>query len=270
VSGLAGLALGAWVLRIKGFSAERIAKRSVLIFVLSSAASAAGVVVIGLPMWLGLLPGSTDPLLTLLPAGVALAAILATIGAAAAAGRMARSRGARATSGGGSEGGASGGDGGSEGDAGGGGAEGGAHEPGELSRTALALLAISEGVYGALGLIRRGDPRLLGAIGYWVFDALTLYAALAAFGHVPPFWPVAMAYLVGMLANSAPVPGGFGAVEGGLVGMLDLFDVAPGSTVIAAVVVYRAISLWIPALIGAVAFLSLRREIDKPQAALGA
>ena len=59
VSGLAGLALGAWVLREQGFSIERIAKRSVLIFVLSSAASAAAVVVIGVPMWLGLLPGST-------------------------------------------------------------------------------------------------------------------------------------------------------------------------------------------------------------------
>ena len=73
-----------------------------------------------------------------------------------------------------------------------------------------------------------------------------------------------MAYLVGMIANSLPIPGGFGAVEGGLVGMLDLFEVAPGSTVVAAVVVYRAISLWVPALTGSVAFLSLRREISKP------
>ena len=73
-----------------------------------------------------------------------------------------------------------------------------------------------------------------------------------------------MAYLVGMLANSIPIPGGFFAVEGGLVGMLLLFGVRPGSTVLAAVVTYRAISLWVPALIGTVAFLSLRREIGKP------
>ena len=73
-----------------------------------------------------------------------------------------------------------------------------------------------------------------------------------------------MAYLVGMLANSMPIPGGFFAVEGGLVGMLLLFGVRPGSTVLAAVVIYRAISLWLPALIGTVAFLSLRREIGKP------
>jgi hypothetical protein len=61
VSGLAGIALGAWVLRSEGLSVERIAKRSVLIFVLTSAVNVAAVIVIGIPMWLGLLPGSTDP-----------------------------------------------------------------------------------------------------------------------------------------------------------------------------------------------------------------
>ena len=44
---------------------ERIAKRSVLIFVLTSAVNVVAVIVIGIPMWLGLLPGSRNPLLTL-------------------------------------------------------------------------------------------------------------------------------------------------------------------------------------------------------------
>jgi uncharacterized membrane protein YbhN (UPF0104 family) len=48
--------------------------------------------------------------------------------------------------------------------------------------------------------------------------------------------------------------------------MLVLFHVRPVSTVVAAVVVYRAISLWVPALIGSAAFVSLRREIGKPAA----
>jgi uncharacterized membrane protein YbhN (UPF0104 family) len=228
VSGLAGLALGAWVLRSRGVSVHRIAKRSVLIFVVTSAASAAGVVVIGVPMWLGLLPGSTDPLLTLLPAVVAVAAIAATVLAARWAGRRAD------------------------------------HLEERDSRGAIALIAISGGVADCLSEIRSHDRRLLGAVGYWLFDAATLYAALAAFGHAPSFWAVVMAYLVGMIANSLPIPGGFGAVEGGLVAMLDLFDVAPGSTVVAAVIVYRAISLWVPAIVGSLAFLSLRREIGKP------
>ena len=92
VSGLAGIALGAWVLRSKGVSVERIAKRSVLIFVLTSAVNVGAVVVIGLPMWLGVIPGSRDPLLTLLPAAVALATIAGTLALAAWARRAAAGR----------------------------------------------------------------------------------------------------------------------------------------------------------------------------------
>jgi uncharacterized membrane protein YbhN (UPF0104 family) len=230
VSGLAGIALGAWVLRSKGISVARIAKRSVLIFVLTSAVNVGAVVAIGLPMWLGLFPGSSNPLLTLLPAAVALASIVATLLLAAWA--------RRAT----------------------------ARRPLEHGRVAVALTALSGGVADAVRLIRARDWRLLGAVAYWLFDNLVLYACLAAFGHTPSFWVVAMAYLVGMLANSIPVPGGFLAVEGGLVGMLLLFDVRPASAVIAAVIVYRAISLWVPAVIGSLAFLSLRREIGRPVA----
>jgi uncharacterized membrane protein YbhN (UPF0104 family) len=230
VSGLAGIALGAWVLRSKGVSVERIAKRSVLIFVLTSAVNVVAVLVIGLLMWRGVVPGSTNPLLTLLPALAALGAIAATLLGAAWARRAAAARRLRG------------------------------------GRVAVALTALGGGVYDALVLIRAHDWRLSGAVGYWLFDNLVLYACLAAFGHAPSFWVVAMAYLVGMLANSLPVPGGFVAVEGGLVGMLLLFHVRPASVVVAAVIVYRVISLWVPALIGSAAFLSLRREIGKPVA----
>jgi len=228
VSGLAGIALGAWVLRSKGFSVERVAKRSVLIFVLTSAVNVGAVVVIGVPMWLGILPGSQKALLTLLPAVLSLVMILGTLVLAAWARRAAARRLLRD------------------------------------GRAAVALTALSGGVYDALRLIREHDWRLLGAVGYWLFDNLVLYVCLLAFGHAPSFWAVAMAYLVGMLANSLPIPGGFLAVEGGLVGMLLLFGARPASVVIAAVVVYRAISLWVPAVIGSLAFLSLRREIGKP------
>jgi uncharacterized membrane protein YbhN (UPF0104 family) len=230
VSGLAGIALGAWVLRSEGISVDRIAKRSVLIFVLTSAVNVTAVIAIGVPMWLGLLPGSRNPLLTLVPAAAALAAIAGVLALAA----WARSAATRRSL--------------------------------ERGRAAVALTALSGGVFEALEMIRRHDWKLLGAVAYWLFDNLVLFACLAAFGHPPSFWAVAMAYLVGMLANSVPIPGGFVAVEGGLVGMLLLFGVRPASQVLAAVVIYRAISLWIPALIGSLAFFSLRREIGKPVA----
>jgi uncharacterized membrane protein YbhN (UPF0104 family) len=230
VSGLAGIALGAWVLRSKGFSVERIAKRSVLIFVLTSAVNVLAVLVIGLLMWLGAVSGSDSALLTLLPAAAALATLAGAVALAAWARRAARRSERR---------------------------EG---------RLAVVLAAVSGGIFDALALVRAHDWRLLGALGYWLFDNLVLYACLAGFGHAPSFWVVAMAYLVGMLANSLPVPGGFVAVEGGLVGMLLLFHVRPASLVVAAVIVYRAISLWLPAVIGSLAFLSLRREIGRPAA----
>ena len=230
VSGLAGIALGAWVLRSKGVSVERIAKRSVLIFVLTSAVNVGVVVLVGVLMWLGVLPGSRNPLLTLLPAGAALLSILATLWLAAWARRTTDRR------------------------------------EGSEGRLAVALVAISGGVEEALRLIRAGEWRLLGAVVYWLADNVVLFACLEAFGHSVSFWAVVMAYLVGMLANSIPVPGGFVAVEGGLAGMLALFGARPASLVIAAVLVYRAISLWVPATIGSLAFLSLRREIGKPLA----
>jgi uncharacterized membrane protein YbhN (UPF0104 family) len=227
-SGLGGIALGAWVLRSKGISVERIAKRSVLIFVLTSAVNVGATALIGFAMWLGLVPGSRDPLLTLLPAALALATIVGTLVLAGWARRAASRR------------------------------------RGEQGRFVVALVAVGGGVQDAVRLIGERDWRLLGAVGYWLLDNLCLLACLAAFGRTPTVWIVAMAYLVGMLANSIPIPGGFFAVEGGLVGMLVLFGVHPASKALAAVVIYRVISLWIPALIGTAAFASLRGEIGKP------
>jgi uncharacterized membrane protein YbhN (UPF0104 family) len=228
LSGLGGLALGAWVLRTRGMSLSQIARRSVLIFVLTSAVNVGAVVLIGAPMWLGVLPGSANPRLTLLPAGAALVTIVGTLLIASWARRVASSRRL------------------------------------DRGRVAVALRALSDGVHDAVRLIREHDWRVLGGVVYWLADNLVLYACLAAFGHPPTFWVVAMAYLVGMLANSLPIPGGFFAVEGGLVGMLLLFGARPATQVIAAVLIYRAISLWVPALIGSLAFLRLRHEIGGP------
>jgi uncharacterized membrane protein YbhN (UPF0104 family) len=225
--GLGGIALGAWVLRSQGYSAAAIGRRSVLMFVMTSAVNVAAVIAIGVPMWLGALHGSTNPRLTLLPAAAAVAAIVGTLALAAWARRVAVRRRLR-------------------------------------GRLAGVLAALSEGVIDSVRLIRGLNWRLSGAIAYWLLDNLVLYAALRAFGSAPSVWVVCMAYLVGMLANSIPVPGGFVAVEGGLVGMLVLFHVRPASQVLAAVLIYRAISLWVPALVGSLAFLRLRRDLGRP------
>jgi uncharacterized membrane protein YbhN (UPF0104 family) len=230
VGGIGGIALGAWVLRSRGVPVVRIAKRSVLMFLLTSAVNVGAVIVLGVTMWLGLLSGSRNPLLTLLPAAVAAGSVWATLGAAGLADRLA------------------------------------GRNPQHEGRAYVAAVAVRDGVRGALRLIAEHDWRLLGAVGYWLFDTFVLYSCLAAFGPAASFGAVAMAYLVGLLANSVPLPAGIVAVEGGLIGMLVLFKAGPVSAIVAAVVAYRAISLWIPSLIGSVAFFSLRREIGKPVA----
>lgn len=228
VSGAGGIALGAWVLHTKGMPAERITRRSVLLFVITSAVNVGAVVLIGIPMWLGLLPGSTNPLLTLLPAALAFALIVGMLAFARWADRLATRHAS----------------------------------PG--GRVHTAMIAAGKGVYDGLRLIRTGDWRLAGAVGYWLFDTLVLYVCLLAFGVTPEFWAVAMAYLVGLFANSIPFPAGILAVEGGLIGMLVLFGVRPASVVVAAVVTYRAISLWLPAAIGSISFWTLRHDIGEP------
>ncbi|MFZ2051222.1 MAG: lysylphosphatidylglycerol synthase transmembrane domain-containing protein [Solirubrobacteraceae bacterium] len=228
VSGLGGIMLGAWVMRSKGIPLQRIVTRSVELFVLTSAVNVAATAVIGIGMWLGVLPGSTDPLLTLAPAAAAIAVIVATLALATWAQGYALSKGK------------------------------------EHPRIASLLQPLGDGVQGVLALLRHPDPRLLGAVVYWLCDLCVLHFCLLAYGSTPSFWVVAMAYLVGMLANSVPIPGGLVAVEGGLTGMLLLFGVKPASYVLAAVLTYRAISLWLPSLIGSFAFLSIRREIGQP------
>src|SRR5262249_58400955 len=77
-SGLAGLALGAWVLRSRGVSAERIVERSVVLFVLTSAVNVVAVALIGGGLTGGALPRARQPGPPLLPPAGAPAAVGAT------------------------------------------------------------------------------------------------------------------------------------------------------------------------------------------------
>ncbi len=121
--------------------------------------------------------------------------------------------------------------------------------------------AVAVGVREALRIIRERDGAVLGAILWWYFDILTLWAAFHAFGDPPPFVVLVMAYFVGMFANLLPLPGGVGGVEGGLIGALIAFGV-PGSLAIVAVLTYRAFSFWLPTIPGAIAYVQLRRTVQ--------
>ena len=121
-------------------------------------------------------------------------------------------------------------------------------------------LSIAAGVRGALDLLRRREPGLAGAFAWWGFDIAVLWASFHAFGAAPPVAVVVMGYFVGTLANTLPLPGGVGGVDGGMIGAFLAFGVDPATAVLA-VLSYRAIAFWLPTLPGLVAYFQLRRTV---------
>ena len=118
---------------------------------------------------------------------------------------------------------------------------------------------IGEAVHDAFALVRTADRRLIGAVAYWAFDAAVLWAMLNAFGSPPALAVVALAYLVGQVANTLPIPG---SVSGGIAGVLVAFAV-PVGIALPAVLAYRAIAVWLPAPIAAAAVPRLRATIAR-------
>ena len=231
--GAGGLALGAWALRRGGMPAAEIARRTVAFFLLTSVANVTGVIVLGAGLAVRIVPGETNLALTAVPAAIAAAATIAALLAGRAAPGLHR-RLAHAE-------------------------EGGAPR---RSRVALKILvALADGVKEAVALLREANPWLIGGIvAYLFFDVMVLWATFHAFGVTPPLAIVWIAYLIGELGGLIPVPGGIGGVDAGLVGTFVLYGV-PVTSAASAVIAYRAIALWVPATLGAVAFIWLRRTL---------
>ena len=122
---------------------------------------------------------------------------------------------------------------------------------GVLHRAGLG--AISDGVGEARSLLSSHDCKLIGALAYFAFDTAVLWAAFRASGHAPAISVVVMGYLVGSLGSVVPIPGGFGAVEGGLIGALVLYG-APAGRAAAAVLLYRAVTLLLSTVVGGAAW----------------
>ncbi|HWC87811.1 MAG TPA: lysylphosphatidylglycerol synthase transmembrane domain-containing protein, partial [Solirubrobacteraceae bacterium] len=234
VGGAGGLALGAWALHRGGMPSAEIARKTVAFFLLTSVPNVGTLVLVGLGLAAGIIPGHASLVLTLGPALVAAGAIVGTL----ALGRYARRLEARLEQ----------------------------RSTRSRERLASILRALADGIDEAVRLLRRGDPMLLlGLIGYMVFDILALWASFRALGSAPELAIVWIAYLIGQLGNLIPIPGGIGGVELGLIGMLTAYGL-PVLASTAAVLLYRALELWIPAAFGLVAFVQLRgllrRETD--------
>lgn len=120
---------------------------------------------------------------------------------------------------------------------------------------------IGIGIPAARDALLSPNWRLVGALGYLLFDIAVLWTTLAGVGPAPPVAAVAVAYLVGYLPNVLPVPGGIGILDAGLIGALGLYGL-PLSHAAAAVLVYHATSFWIPTLGGTLAYARLRPRLS--------
>jgi uncharacterized protein (TIRG00374 family) len=238
--GAGGLALGAWALKRGGMPASEIARRTAAFFLLTSVANVGGVIIVGIGLAVRVFPGETNLALTLLPAAIATIALAAALRAGRTSARL-HLRLER-------------------------------NEAGPSSRrsrlAAKTLVAIADGVNEAVALLREGNAWLIGGIlAYLIFDVMIVWAMFHAFGSAPPLAIVWIAYLIGELGGLIPVPGGIGGVDLGLVGTFALYDV-PITAAASAVLAYRAIALWVPALLGSVAFVALRRTLRRESDAI--
>jgi uncharacterized protein (TIRG00374 family) len=232
--GAGGLALGVWALRQAGMETGHIARRTVAFFIVTSAANFGAVVAAGLFTFVGLFPGERSVVFTLLPA--VLAALV--IEGAWLSPKLLRAFGHPLA------------------------ATGHAGLTARLRKgIRTGLTAVADGVDLAKQLLRSHSfGVVVGSFSYMAFDLAALGFGFAAVGYVPPFGTLVLGYLIGQLGNLIPVPGGIGGTEGALVGMFAIYNVNVPLAV-AAVFIYRLFQLTIPALLGAPAFVLLRRKL---------
>jgi uncharacterized membrane protein YbhN (UPF0104 family) len=225
LGGAGSIAVGAWLLVERGGNPTRIAERSAVLFLLTSAVNVVTLVLAGLGLFLGVLPGPRNPLLSIVPAGVGTAALVFFLALPRFTDRIAANR-----------------------------------APGKM-RT--LLLEIAESIRLTERLLATWDWRIVGAIAFLWCDIAVLAACFAAAGVVPPLATIVLAYQIGYLSNLIPIPGNIGVLDGSVVGMFALYGIS-ATVSTAATVVYHAIALWIPAMWGTVAFLILRRTRHEP------
>jgi len=230
-AGAGGVAVTAWALRRAGMTAGVIACRMVASYVLQYSIYLGSMLVCGLGLWFGLLPGGGSFSLLVIPALLSAGAIILVASMAFVPQDFERrlSRLSRRS--------------------------------GRVGRIAARLATvpatIGMGIRTAVDVLQEQPLSVLGAAAYWGFDIAVLGLSFRAFGQVVPIAQLIMGYFIGTLGSLLPLPGGVGGVEGGMIGAFAAFGM-PGARAVVGVLAYRAISFWLPTVPGVVGYLRLR------------
>jgi undecaprenyl-diphosphatase len=126
------------------------------------------------------------------------------------------------------------------------------------------VIATVRQLLAAMGPTLRKPVRTIqligGEVAFLAFTAAGIVATLAAIGaHFSVVAVVAVYIVASNVGQLLPTPGGLGAVEGALVAGLTAIGI-PASTAIAAALVSRVLSFWLPVLPGIVAFRLLQHR----------
>jgi uncharacterized protein (TIRG00374 family) len=234
--GVGGIAVTAWALRRSGMARRAIADETLAFLILQYAVYTLSLLVLGLGLRTGALPGGGPFAVTIIPAVFGALAIAIALALALVPTDLHRRL------------------------------DGLARHGGRVARLAQRLsnvpAAFSAGMRSALGHVRSGAQAPVGALSFWFFNIAILWACFHAFGHAPSIWVIAMGYWVGMLGNLLPLPGGIGGVDGGMIGAFSAFGVDFGLATVA-VLAYRVFAFWLPTIPGAIAYFQLRKTVQR-------
>lgn len=238
-AGVGGIVLSYWALRKAGMPRRRSACRMVAFLVLMYSVYAFALILFGVLLRTGVLPGDAPVAGTIVPAGLAGGALVIAGLVALIPDDLERYLRGLASK-------------------------------GRLGKVAAKLAPVpttaASGIRTAIDYLRhprRGALAVAGAIGFWAANIGVLWASFEAFGGHVPFGVLVQGFFVGMAANLIPSPaGGVGSVDAGMIGAFVLFGI-PGGLVFPAVLTYRVIAFWLPIPPGIVAFFQLRRTVAR-------
>jgi uncharacterized membrane protein YbhN (UPF0104 family) len=229
-AGAGGIALTLWALRRAGLGAQAATRTLLVFLVVLYSVFLSSIALSGVVLTLGLVDSSGPAELSAIPAVAAMIGIALCLGLAARRGVASEL-----------------------------GDDGGMDDHERIARVKASARLIGDAVGEACRLVRSGDPRLAGAIAYWAFDAAVLWAMLHAFGSPPVLPVIALAYFIGQVANTLPIPG---SVSGGMTGVLVAFGV-PVELAIPPVLAYRAVAIWLPSPVAIGAVPALRATVAR-------
>jgi uncharacterized membrane protein YbhN (UPF0104 family) len=217
-------AVGYWTLSSIGWKLGPFAERTAVMIIAPTAPNVILIVFFGLGMGLHVFGGPHDWWLTFLPAAIGIVILAGAIWAARFGHRLA------------------------------------ARTRHRWLREGLHVVAT--GVTGTVEVLRRRDWRVLGTWVEVLGSIGCLWAALLAVGEHLPFAVVAMGFLIGQLAQVVPIPGGIGAIDAGVTGVLVAYG-ANLSRATAGELIAHGLALILPLLAGIVPFALLPREIKR-------